>query len=232
MNALIVALVLVFVVMSMQVWIVQLPFALAFGWIPFIRESFAAMSIDWVASGTAVACLLALALGAHALARRLSAGPGGWRPRWTFSALLGLFTIFASGTAMIGVIHQTIWLTRAPMLDIEMGISARSLGDMLWHEAKNKPSDAAQLRAKIAADRTCMRIEEANRIIVVPSADGAVEAIAIIPRGRADDGAVMWWSGRAGRGQAPAAAQVVVVRSLERGEDPAATIADAEREIR
>src|SRR5205807_2215417 len=42
------------------------------------------------------------------------ANSGAWKLRWTVLGLAILSTILASGLAMMGVIHQTIWLATEP----------------------------------------------------------------------------------------------------------------------
>jgi hypothetical protein len=101
-------------------WIVELPLALAFGWVQFLWHVVPTLSPDPWTVGTALACLVGVIFGAHLFLRWLhlatAAQPD--TPRWPLGRTLRLVAMvvvmFVAGIAVVGVIHQTSWLARSP----------------------------------------------------------------------------------------------------------------------
>lgn len=94
------------------------------GWWRFLARVLPQQHVNWSGVATAAICLLLLAVGMQWLlswfyAAWQSTGEelsrkGTWRIRWT-AYLLGLIVLtFAAGTAFVGVVHQTTWLTTSP----------------------------------------------------------------------------------------------------------------------
>lgn len=107
----------------------QVTFTLFFGWIEFVCTVLPEVHIRWdgvLLAGTAFALFLAVS---HYLAcwlyRELRASgakdsvPRNWRFRWTLSLSAVLILLFAAGISLVGVTHQTIWLTteKEPMYE-------------------------------------------------------------------------------------------------------------------
>jgi hypothetical protein len=113
-------------------FLVEIPFTLAFGWIPFLRDNFAAMEINPLLLAEAAVCVGALATGGHWFARWLyrEMVPNAtvpWRPGWTVAGLGGVLLLFAAGIATIGITHQAAWLytAKGPLLQDAFGDRTR-----------------------------------------------------------------------------------------------------------
>src|SRR5688572_15593459 len=103
---------------------------LAVGWLPFIGRVSSRIDVRWDLVASAVLCAAALAGGAHLFMRWLyremraadadagadgtAPAPGGWRLRWTISAMALVLLMFVAGTAAVGIVHQATWLARSP----------------------------------------------------------------------------------------------------------------------
>lgn len=93
---------------------------LLFGWAGFLRRVIPQVTVRWDGIGMMVVALFAAVLTAHYFLRWLWRGmhraepntASAWRPRWTMT-LAGFFLLmFAAGTAMIGAVHQAVWLAQ------------------------------------------------------------------------------------------------------------------------
>lgn len=116
---------------SGAIFLVEIPFLLGFGWIPFLRENLEAMQPNWLLVAEAGACVAALAVGGHYFARwlwREMAPEGGlpWKARWTVLGLSTVLLLFVAGIATIGLTHQATWLFNAPGPMVEDSWTNRS----------------------------------------------------------------------------------------------------------
>ncbi len=99
-------------------------FLLLFGWLIFIGRVINQMSFDWIGVATAIVTVLLLAIGLHWFCRWFCARSGQratvrqWKGSWTNATVWSVVLMFCAGTAMIGVVHQTVWLltSKAPLL--------------------------------------------------------------------------------------------------------------------
>jgi hypothetical protein len=98
--------------------IVELPFRLAFGWVMYLVRVVPSWNPDPVAVGTAVVCLVGVAVGGHWFFRWLYKATGDgereWPWRWTRKVVALVVVMFVAGIAVTGLVHQTIWLVRSP----------------------------------------------------------------------------------------------------------------------
>lgn len=105
------------------IFLLEIPVALAFGWIRFLRENLAMMELNPLLWAEAAGCVVALGLGGHWFARWLygEMAPTAvqpWRPGWTIAGLGAVLLLFIAGIATIGITHQTAWLftAKGPLL--------------------------------------------------------------------------------------------------------------------
>ncbi len=208
---------------------IVIPALVVFGFVPFLRDAVHRVSIDWTAITTGIACGIVFAVGTHLLAARLwrSSDRGPWPKRWTAISVVGLFTVFAAGIAMIGVAHQVSWLRRGPIVHRSRPHAVAMVVNRLFRLAEEEHLDAAALRrhAHLLAQ------EDEFRIAVVADPGDAVRAVVGMPR---DPGAgfrqVAWISKRGApelpndHGMLPAELYADVIAALERGDDPEAVV--------
>ena len=99
-----------------------LPLTFLFGWIPFLRDVVPQITWNWELIATGVICLAIFVWGFHRTATWMRQGASsaevGWRWRWTVTVTLGVMCFFTATIAVIGVLHQSIWLAKTdePML--------------------------------------------------------------------------------------------------------------------
>jgi hypothetical protein len=95
--------------------------AIAFGWLAFIRRVFPRVTPTRSGLVMAAVCLGALAVGLHGFfgwfyrnvgrpQGSQGAGTRRWRERWTASILGVVLLMFVAGIAAAGVAHQVVWL--------------------------------------------------------------------------------------------------------------------------
>ena len=80
------------------------------------------ITVRWDLLASTAVYVALLLVGAHGFLRWLyremrkdaNAGPGVWKWRWTLGATALILLMFVAGTAMVGVVHQTVWLARSP----------------------------------------------------------------------------------------------------------------------
>ena len=117
------ALPLAVVTSCLGIWIpgIEVAFLLFVGWVPYLVRVVPQVTIRWDLVGSTAAYAAALVVGAHFFLRWLHRE---WRrgdapaPAWPWWRTLGglalVLLLFASGTAMVGIVHQTAWLARSP----------------------------------------------------------------------------------------------------------------------
>ncbi len=98
---------------------VEIPFRLAFGWIVFLRDNIARLTLNPLRVAEAAACIAALGFGGHFFARwlygqMLPNAARAWRPGWTVAGLGAILLLFVAGVGTIGITHQTAWLFSDP----------------------------------------------------------------------------------------------------------------------
>jgi len=98
---------------------VEIPFRLAFGWIVFLRDNIARLTLNPLRVAEAAACIAALGFGGHFFARwlygqMLPNAARAWRPGWTVAGLGAILLLFVAGVGTIGITHQTAWLLTDP----------------------------------------------------------------------------------------------------------------------
>ena len=96
--------------------VLVLPLTVLFGWIPFLRDVVPKVIWNWELIATGVICLAIFVWGFHRTAVWMRHGPSptevGWRWRWTVSVTVGVMLFFTATIAVIGVLHQGIWLAK------------------------------------------------------------------------------------------------------------------------
>lgn len=100
----------------------ELARALLFGWVFFLWRVLPRMRVNWGTIAVSGTALVLFAIGIHWIAsgwfRRkypeaIEAGMK-WKIRWSLAVLAGVILMFAAGTSLIGVVHQTSWLATSP----------------------------------------------------------------------------------------------------------------------
>lgn len=97
------------------VFLIEIPFTLAFGWIGFLFDITESAEVNYGLLIEGAVVVAALAVGGHYFARWLygalqPSAHGPWRTRWTAGGLALVLLLFVAGIATIGLSHQTAWL--------------------------------------------------------------------------------------------------------------------------
>ncbi|MCI0702755.1 MAG: DUF1559 domain-containing protein [Planctomycetia bacterium] len=93
---------------------IEVPITLALGWIKYLSRVVPNAKPDPWVIGTALVCLLGVIIGAHLLCRWLSGVGSQWPMKRTLQFVGLVVLLFVAGIAMVGMTHQTAWLTRSP----------------------------------------------------------------------------------------------------------------------
>lgn len=122
-------------------WLVEVPFYLAFGWIRYLTRVLPLVTFDWPTIGFACAAVAVFTVGLHAFLRWLAAaldshGASNWKPRWTISIVAISLLLFAAGTAFVGIVHQVTWLAQSPVPFLEGGISQAAMRSQSMSQLK------------------------------------------------------------------------------------------------
>jgi hypothetical protein len=122
----VVGIVVLFLVCSGGVFVAQVPFYLAVGWASFLARVLPELRPDPDTVATAVVCLAAVTFGCHWFGRwlwgNLRPDRPAWSWRWTGRVVAVIVLLFVAGTAAVGIVHQTLWLTTAKEPLVEGGI--------------------------------------------------------------------------------------------------------------
>ena len=89
-----------------------------FGWADFLRRVLPDLTVDRNSVILALGALLLFTLGVHIAAKRLTRKfavnaadpPPRWRLRSTLALVAMTYVLFAAGIAVIGLVHQSVWL--------------------------------------------------------------------------------------------------------------------------
>lgn len=96
-----------------QLWVMELVFTLAFGWVVYLTRVTSQAHVNWDGVGMGLLCLAGtIALGHWIGMWVWGAMRNGeaWQKRWTLMGLAAVMLLFVSGMAATGVVHQTGWL--------------------------------------------------------------------------------------------------------------------------
>jgi len=96
-------------------------FSLTAGWAIFVWRVVPQVTVDWTSIATAAVALVLFAFGVGRLGRWIlgeQTTPDGksrvnWRSKWTLMSVLAVLAMFASGIAVVGIVHQLGWLITA-----------------------------------------------------------------------------------------------------------------------
>jgi hypothetical protein len=105
--------VLVALLVPVNVWVIEVPLTLAFGWATYLWRVVPKANPDPWTVGTAVACLAGVLVGSHVFLRWL-VGRELWSWKRTLRCVGLVVLMFVAGIAVVGTIHQTSWLVRSP----------------------------------------------------------------------------------------------------------------------
>ena len=107
--------------------------SLAVGWANFLHRTWPKVRVDQRLAALAVGYVIVLVVGAHVFMRWLyrewtkSYQPGPWRMKWTVAGIAIVLLLFVSGTATVGITHQTAWLVTSPQSIFASSPRARKL---------------------------------------------------------------------------------------------------------
>jgi hypothetical protein len=118
------AIVVVFLIgMSGAGFIIEVPFYLAFGWIFFLKDNLTRMNFGWEMIASSVIgwtfCLWLTHAFCQWVARQKNVAP--WRFRQTLRLNILVFLFFAASCALVGCVHQSIWLLTNPVVVARAG---------------------------------------------------------------------------------------------------------------
>ncbi len=98
----------------------EVPFALLFGWAPFLFRTLARITVDGPSMAVGGLALVLFTTGVHWAGRawRRRTGtpesvPPAWKLRYSLALVATVFVLFAAGISLIGMTHQVVWLLRA-----------------------------------------------------------------------------------------------------------------------
>jgi Protein of unknown function (DUF1559) len=107
-----------FVLCAGFTWLLEVPFVLALGWVPYLSRVLPQLRPDPWTVGTAITCVIGVTLGTHAFLKWLYAAtsdePRRWRWQWSLQLVGLVVLVFVAGIAFTGMVHQTSWLARSP----------------------------------------------------------------------------------------------------------------------
>jgi hypothetical protein len=100
----------------------EVVWTLAAGWVAYLKRVVPKVTVRWDLVASTAAYLVALVVGAHLLLGWLhretrnadATAPAPWKWRWTLGATAVVLLMFVCGIAMVGIVHQTVWLARSP----------------------------------------------------------------------------------------------------------------------
>lgn len=94
--------------------------AVLVGWIPFLARVIPRMSVEWSSATVGLVAIFLFAVGVHGMGyawrkprSEEAVGAPRWRLRWTISIVTIVLILFAAGISIIGIVHQTSWLSRS-----------------------------------------------------------------------------------------------------------------------
>jgi hypothetical protein len=95
----------------------EVPRAILFGWLIFLWRTLPRMAVDWPSVFVGCLALVLFTAGVHwagrAWRRNVVDAPH-WKFRWSLASVAVAFLLFASGIALVGIVHQTGWLLTSP----------------------------------------------------------------------------------------------------------------------
>ncbi|NTX01249.1 hypothetical protein [Myxococcus sp. CA040A] len=190
-----------------QVWVMKVPFLLAFGWLSFLQQVLPEVTFRWGAIAEFLLVAAVLAAGSHLFLRWLwrqlhaeAPGASAWRPRWSVSLLLLGVLLFAATMASVGIGHHVGWLMSGrarlvrsswPGMEPEGTRTARWLCEEARDQLKAGTPDG-QLTRKLLADPSLRPIVEAQYVVphVSPEGKPVIMVFARDPLVRERDGGV------------------------------------------
>ena len=114
-----------FLTCSGQMWLLQAPWYLVVGWLPFLARVLPEVTLRWGALAEAVGVGAVLGVGTHLFLRSLwrqlrpEAEARPWSARWSMSVVALLVLLFGATMATVGIGHHVGWLVsgRAPLAE-------------------------------------------------------------------------------------------------------------------
>ena len=109
--------------------LLELPFHLVFGWVPYLGRVIPQMQINVELLLCSLGALVLGMMGMQSLMSRLTSGRRWpWRFTWMWCAIL--IVMFCTSIAAVGIVHQTGWLFRLPLwFDMSMGQQMKALNN-------------------------------------------------------------------------------------------------------
>lgn len=171
-------------VMSGFIFVVEVPFYLAFGWGWFLWQVAQYSKANWPGVLTGILATGLLAILAHRFLGWFwqEFKKQSWRPRWTVVAVSLLGIGFAAGMSMIGLVHQISWLYEEPA-----GIVHNRVGSFVMVGAKAALNESGRTATSNAVRRRLARqvqfgSPEEYDYAVIGDDDKPPSAIIILPR--------------------------------------------------
>lgn len=179
---------LVLVVMPEPLTLV--PWTILTGWITVVGDVIPRMTWNWEMIVTGLVCLAGFIAGFHWFAGwmyRHHSPEGRWPWRWSLSVTMSAILLFCSGIAVIGLVHQTTWLTKTnePMVRYDMLRHPRQITrnvDMMFYYGKEKDAGfrltGEQVRKELPEMLHDARSPEV-RVTVLSGPDDALTALVV-----------------------------------------------------
>ncbi|MCP3169710.1 hypothetical protein [Myxococcus qinghaiensis] len=234
----VVVLVSVFVMMIFlcmgQVWVMSVPFLLAFGWLSFLKQVVPEVTLRWGAIVEFLVVAAVLGTGSHLFLRWLwrqlhaqAPEASTWRPRWSVSLLLVGVLLFAATMASVGVGHHVGWLMSGrarlvrsswPQFEMEGVRTSHRLCDEV-RELVDAGIPPEQLTRKLFAKPSLHALLEAQQVFsrVGPEGERVILVAARDPRVRERDGEVRCVP-------KPSDSEVLDAKTLKPGPDAPGTV--------
>lgn len=160
----IIAVFVLFVLVVMPEPVTLVPWTILSGWIVVIGDVIPRMTWNWEMVTTGMVCLVVFIIGFHWFAgwlRGHHTTGARWPWRWTFSVTAGVVLMFVAGIAVIGLVHQSIWLAKTdePMVRYDMLRYPDMITTHIEMEARSNENDQGEI-PPLTGDQVRKRLPE------------------------------------------------------------------------
>lgn len=200
------------VVLTGDVYVIEIPLKLLFGWYGFMQMNLAALQPNWILIGEGMVCVVVLGVGGHYFCRwlwgQMAGSAMGWQPRWTVAGLAGVLLLFVTGIAIIGITHQTAWLFTSKALVVDsfttrariseallVGSAARTAVDEYYAKTGRPPDSAGEagIDAGDISSKTVKSMQvERGGVVRITLADTFIEDGIVTLTPQPKDGRLEW----------------------------------------
>ncbi len=165
-----------------QQWPIELAGQLAIGWVPFLGRVLPQLEVSPGALLSGALFCAGFVLGLHLLARHLS-GAKRWSFRRSLAISLLVLLSFATGVAVVGIVHQTIWMLQGRL------VAKRNIPPEVFYESVSQTAYGilnaeapAPLPELVRTTQARALLPEKLHWVIFPDTTGCVGALVLFPR--------------------------------------------------